>query len=424
MATPKKVAPKKVAPKKGAPKPAAPNPAARTGRTPSARVPSARGRTTVSAPRVWRRPPSRMAQGVGLVAGVLALAVGGVAAGIELEHRLITRNLVAARDEETDEDFFGLRSDGPVVLTPDGVALHTEVDERGPGVTDPDNLTLVFVHGYALSLDCWHFERLHYRGKIRQVLYDQRSHGRSGRSAPELCRVPQLAADLAQVLDEVAGDGPLVLIGHSMGGMTIMHLAQSHPEWFTDRVKGVALFSTSAGEMAEYSPIRGIPARAFPRIAKPLLTTLNRAPKLVEHTRKAGSDLGFVVTRRMSFGSDVPASYVQFMSDMLGETSLEVVADYFPAFGELDEFAAFETLSTVETAVVGGEDDVITPVNYTDRIVEMLPGADIRRLPDCGHMGIIEHGDIFNEVLDGLIARVRRNLRHGVRPAGTGGTAG
>ncbi len=361
-------------------------------------------------PKTWRRPPSKIAQGVGLVAGVLALAAGGVAAGIELEHRIITKRLQAEPDD--DEPFFSLRSDGPQITTPDGVVLHTEVDEVAEAEVDADDLTLVFVHGYALSLDCWHFQRKHYRGRVRSVFYDQRSHGRSGRSAPELCRVPQLAADLAQILDEVAGDGPVVLIGHSMGGMAIMHLAQSHPEWFTSRVGGVALFSTSAGEMAHYSPIRAIPGRAFSRIAEPLLATLNRVPTLVERGRRAGSDIGYVVTRRMSYGSDVPVSYVQFMSDMLGDTSLEVVADYYPAFSELDEFAAFQVLSTVETAVIGGEDDMITPVNYTDRIVELLPGADVRRLPDCGHMGIIEHAPIFNEVLDGLIVRVRRNLNH------------
>ena len=96
------------------------------------------------------------------------------------------------------------------MTTPDGVRLHTEVDELpADGGTSPagpdDDLTLVLVHGYALSLDCWHFQRKHFRNKIRIVLYDQRSHGRSGRSAGELCRVPQLAEDLLQVLDEVVG---------------------------------------------------------------------------------------------------------------------------------------------------------------------------------------------------------------------------
>jgi pimeloyl-ACP methyl ester carboxylesterase len=299
-----------------------------------------------------------------------------------------------------------------VVATPDGVVLHTEVDEadpRQPGFVD-DGLTLVFVHGYALSMDCWHFQRKHFRGVIRQVLYDQRSHGRSGRSEASRCRIPQLAEDLSQILDEVAGTGPVILVGHSMGSMTIMRLAQQHPEWFGDRVRGVALFSTSAGEMADHSPIKGIPGRSFHRIAEPMLATLNRLPELVEKSRKAGSDIGYVVTRRMSFGSDVPPSYVEFMSQMLGDMPLDVVADFYPAFSELDEFVAFRVLSRVEAAVVGGIDDVITPIRYTDKIIEHLPGAESLRLEECGHMGIIEHHVQFNQVLDQLVQRVRRHL--------------
>lgn len=364
--------------------------------------------------------PRGIAAGLGLFAGVAALAAGGVAAGLELERRVVAKRI---RPEVTDgdEDFFGLRSDGPTVRTPDGVLLHTEVDDLdvgvAPGAPAPgaparmdDDLTLVFVHGYALSLDCWHFQRKHFRGSVRQVLYDQRSHGRSGRSAPELCRIPQLADDLAQVLDEVVGDGPVVLVGHSMGAMAIMHLAQTRPEWFGTRVRGVALFSTSAGEMSDYSPIRGLPGRSFNRIAQPLMATLNRIPELVEKGRRAGSDLGYVVTRRMAYGSNVPVSYVEFMSEMLGDTPLEVVADYYPAFTELDEEKAFEVLGRVETAVIGGADDMITPVQHTQKIIEKLPGAEASILMECGHMGIIEHHPQFNQTLDHLLQRVRRHL--------------
>jgi pimeloyl-ACP methyl ester carboxylesterase len=295
------------------------------------------------------------------------------------------------------------------------VVLHTEVEEvataeaAGPEPAAAD-LTLVFVHGYALSLDCWHFQRKHYRGRIRQVLYDQRSHGRSSRSDPEGCRVPQLAEDLAQVIREVAGPGPLVLIGHSMGGMAIMHLARTRPELFGRQVLGVALFSTAAGEIADHSPIRGLPGRTFARIAEPLMASLNRIPELVEKGRRATTDLAYVVTRRMSFGSEVPVSYVEFMSDMLADTPLDVVADFYPGFAEVDEFAAFETLRRVETAVIGGEDDLITPITHTDRITELLPRADVRRLADCGHMGILEHAEVFNSVLDALLQRVWRRL--------------
>ena len=360
------------------------------------------------APTLTSSPAARrsgLSESFGLVAGVAALAAGGIAAGLELERRIVAKRLHRP-STDASEPFFSLRSPGPAVLTLDGVRLHTEVDEVAGFA--PEDITLVYVHGYALSLDCWHFQRKYFRGRMRQVLYDQRSHGRSGRSDPAHCRIPQLGDDLAQVLDEVVGDGPLILIGHSMGGMTIMALAQSRPEWFGSRVRGVALFSTSAGELADHSPITGLPGRAFARIAKPLMATLNRVPALVERGRRAGSDIGYVVTRRMAFGSDVPVSYVEFVSEMLGETPLEVVADFYPAFSELDAYHAFAVLDTVETAVIGGEDDMITPVAHTDRIIELLPDADVRRLPGCGHMGMIEHHDVFNEVVEALLYRVHQ----------------
>jgi pimeloyl-ACP methyl ester carboxylesterase len=346
----------------------------------------------------------RLAAGLGLVASVAALAAGGIAMGLELERRIVSKR-IGRSSQAAVENFFSLRSSGPDVLTPDGVVLHTEVDE-GPA----DDFTLVFVHGYGLNLDCWHFQRQHFRGQLRQVFYDQRSHGRSGRSEAELCRIPQLADDLYQVLQEVVGDTPVILIGHSMGGMTIMRLAQSRPELFGTRILGVALLCTSAGEIANHSPIRGIPGRTFHRIAEPLMAGLNRIPELVAQGRRAGSDLGYVVTRRLAFGPDVPPSYVDFASEMLAEIPLEVVADYFPAFEEVDEFRALEVISTVPTVVVGGEDDVITPIEHTARIIDLLPKAEAIRVENCGHLGMIEKHEVFDDALDRLIERVRADL--------------
>jgi pimeloyl-ACP methyl ester carboxylesterase len=346
----------------------------------------------------------RLAAGLGLVASFAALAAGGIAMGIELERRIVSKRI--GRSSAADvEEFFSLRSGGPDVLTPDGVVLHTEVDD-GPA----DDFTLLFVHGYGLNLDCWHFQRQHFRGQLRQIFYDHRSHGRSGRSEAELCRIPQLAEDLYQVLQEVVGETPVILIGHSMGGMTIMRLAQSRPDLFGTQILGVALLCTSAGEMASHSPIRGIPGRTFHRIAEPLMAGLNRIPELVAQGRRAGSDLGYVVTRRLAFGPDVPPSYVDFASEMLAEIPLEVVADYFPAFEEVDEFRALEVLSTVPTVVVGGEDDVITPIEHTARIIDLLPKAEAIRVENCGHLGMIEKHEVFDDALDRLIERVRADL--------------
>lgn len=350
----------------------------------------------------------------GLVGGALALAAGGVAAGLELEKRVISKR-IGVRAGFDAEPVRPLRSAGPTVRTPDGVRLHTEIDEVGPDGPDPDlgpdPPTLVWVHGYALNLDCWHFQRQHFRGRVRQVFYDQRSHGRSSRAAGSTCRVPQLAEDLRQVLAELTDDAPVVLVGHSMGGMTIMHLAVEYPELFGPQVTAVALFSTSAGEMAAVSPIRAVPGRAFARVAPPLLAGLNRIPELVERGRRASTDLSYVVTRRLAFGSDVPVRYVEFVSEMLGDIPLEVIADFYPTFAELDEYRAFEVLRRVPCAVVGGRDDAFTPIEHTEKIIKLLPQAVAVRVPQCGHLGLIEHHEVFSRAVDSLYVAVADQAR-------------
>ena len=350
---------------------------------------------------------SRLAQGIGLVTGIAALTAGAVATGWELERRVVGQKL-AKRRELPAEGFFTLRAPGPEVVTPDGVRLHVEVDEPDAGA-DPEAVTVVLVHGYVLSLHCWHFQRKHLRGSRKIVLYDQRSHGRSSRSKPRFCRISQLAKDLKRVLDATtAPDEKVVLIGHSMGGMTIQQFARQYPKLIGTKVVGAGLLATSSGNLAQHSIVPGISGELFPRLAQPILSVTNRVPALIERSRRVSTDVSFVITRRMGYGSQVPGEYVDFLSEMIAATPMEVVADFYPAFAEFDGRRAMPVLSRIETAVVGGEKDAIVPVEHTDRIIERLPGADSLIVPDSGHMGIIEHHEQYNEVLDHLIERAER----------------
>ena len=88
----------------------------------------------------------RLAAAFGLVTSVAALAAGGIAMGLELERRIVAKRITRTSVANL-EAFFSLRSEGLDVTMPDGVVLHTEVDEGAE-----DDLTLVYVHGYALNL--------------------------------------------------------------------------------------------------------------------------------------------------------------------------------------------------------------------------------------------------------------------------------
>lgn len=358
-----------------------------------------------------RRDNGRVAKGFGLITGIGALAAGAVAAGLELERRVITSRFLKTRPETGEkEPFFRLRAPGPEVTTPDGVKLHVEVDQPDPGVKP--GVTLVLVHGYVLSLHCWHFQRKHFRGRHKIVLYDQRSHGRSGRSEAKRCRVRQLARDLKLILDTTTDpDEPVVLLGHSMGGMAIQEFARRYPELIGTKVVGAGLIATSGGDMGNHSIVRGIPGELFPRIAEPLMAALNRIPTVVEKSRKASTDVAYVVTRRMGYGrDDVPGEYVDFLSEMISQTPLDVVADYYPAFAEFDGARGLEQLNRIETVVIGGEVDQIVPAEHSRRMLELLPGAESLIMPTSGHMGMIEHHEEHNRVLDHLIERAERHL--------------
>ena len=335
--------------------------------------------------------------------GVAAAAVGTVAAGV-VAGAFAEKRLVGGRRTGADDraGFGELRSDPVTVVADDGVALHAEIDEPA---TDTGEPTLVFVHGYALNLDCWHFQRQHFRGRRRLVFYDQRSHGRSARSAKDNATIDQLGHDLKSVLDQLVPEGPVVLIGHSMGGMTIMALADHHPELFGDRVVGVALVSTTAGGLKPHAALAPLlPNRLMGQITPRLVAGLARAPGLVDGARRAGSDIGFLATSKLAFGDEVPASYVEFVDEMLAQTSFEVLAEFFPNFDTLDKYAVLHAFERVPTVIICGDKDRLTSIGLSRKMASLVPGARLVECRGAGHMVILERSEQVNAALDEMVA--------------------
>ena len=348
----------------------------------------------------------------GLAAGAAGVAAAGAAADIVRRRREIGRRGV------DDTPFGSLRSRPTNVIASDGVPLHVEVDEvEAAGTPAPTarrgrrkapevpSLTVVFVHGFALNLDCWHFQRAAYRGLVRTVFYDQRSHGRSGRSTAHNSTIDQLGADLLTVLDAVAADGPVVLVGHSMGGMSIVALAEQQPELCGDRVVGVGLISTTAGGL---EPTRillpMVPAKLTGGVAHRAVRTLARGHRTVDGLRRAGRAVAQVITDQLAFGDQVPAAYVDFADAMLSDTPFEVVADFFPHFRSLDKFHAVESMSRVPTTVICGTADRITSIGHSRKLHDRIAGSTLLECEGAGHLVILERHDQVNAALDQLIS--------------------
>ncbi|MGP3928089.1 alpha/beta fold hydrolase [Streptomyces sp. 8N616] len=368
----------------------------------------------------WRR--------AGVVAGVAGAAIGvvaaGAAAGVAMERLTVGRSMreKARIALDTASPYGQLRGAPGRAVSDDGTELYYEIDEVEPdreaprrrrlfGRRRPAPVTVVFCHGYCLNQDSWHFQRSALRGAVRTVHWDQRSHGQSARGLAQAEGTPvsidQLGRDLKAVLDAAVPEGPVALVGHSMGGMTVMALAAHYPGYIRERVVGVALVGTSSGKLGEVNyglPVAGV--NAVRRFLPGVLKALGSQVDLVEKGRRATADLFAGLIKRYSFSSrDVDPAVARFAERMIESTPIDVVAEFYPAFQEHDKADALAAFRDLPVLVLAGTEDLVTPSSHSEAIAELLPDAELALVPDAGHLVMLEHPETVTDRLADLLAR-------------------
>ncbi|MFJ8248344.1 alpha/beta fold hydrolase [Streptomyces sp. NPDC094466] len=389
----------------------------------------------------WRR--------AGIAGAAIGVLAAGAAAGVAVERLTVGRGMrkKARLALDATGPYGSLRGTPGRAVADDGTELHYEIEEaeeaplpgeEGTGSSGtrrrrlfgrkaPAPVTVVFSHGYCLGQDSWHFQRAALRGLVRAVYWDQRSHGRSGRGRAQADGVPvgidQLGRDLKAVIDAAAPEGPLVLVGHSMGGMTMMALADQYPALIRDRVAAVALIGTSSGKLGEVDfglPVAGV--NAVRRVLPGVLKALGSQTELVEKGRRATADLFAGLIKRYSFGSrDVDPAVARFAERLIESTPIDVVAEFYPAFTEHDKSGALPAFRDVPVLILAGEKDLVTPSSHSEAIADVLPDAELVIVPDAGHLVMLEHPETVTDRLADLL--VRSGTVPGANVGGHGSTA-
>jgi pimeloyl-ACP methyl ester carboxylesterase len=294
------------------------------------------------------------------------------------------------------------------VRLPDGGRLHATVE--GP---DDAPVTLVLAHGWTLSQAAWDdvatllVPRVAH-GELRVIRYDQRGHGRSswGTNADELgeLSIDQLGDDLGVLLDQLGTEGPVVLGGHSMGGMTIMCLAAARPELFGDRVRGVALVSTSAGDL--HPEPRSTVERIRQRLTPGALTVALAGARVLEKLRQAvppAHRRHRKIVRDLLYGADATDEMVLAGAEIMHASTVRAFAVFLPALGEHDKRDELTALETVPVEILVGDSDKLTPTRHSRQMAEALPEASLHVVERTGHMLPQERPQLVTEAIGRLL---------------------
>ena len=287
----------------------------------------------------------------------------------------------------------------------DGALLHTTV-----AGSDTAPVTLVLAHGWTLSQAAWDDVAAELAeevaaGELRLVRYDQRGHGRSTWGAREPVSIDLLGEDLRHVLDRCAPEGPVVLGGHSMGGMTIMCLAAAHPDVIGERVRGVALVDTSAGDLRRVARTRA--QRLQQRLEPGVIAFALAQARLVERLRQLtppSSRRHQQMVRGLLYGADASDAIVLRGAEIMHASSVRAFAAFYPALGEHEKRDGLAALTRVPVEVLVGEEDELTPVRHSRRLAEVLPDAVLHVEPRCGHMLPQERPELVAASLRRLLA--------------------
>jgi len=241
---------------------------------------------------------------------------------------------------------------------------------------------LVFLHGIGGGHAAWD-RQVAYFGSRGYTTLAWDAPGYGGTQPVEPYSFGNVARTLESAIDRLSA-GPVVVVGHSMGGM----IAQEAYALFPQKFRALALTFTSpafGGNTSEFTQ-QFIDARI-----KPL--DLGRS--------MAEISAGLMQTMH---GSRSDPSGLMLAAQVMATVPPDTYRKAVAMLTTFDRRALLPQIA-VPTLVLSGSDDMVAPAKMMERMAQKIPGAEYVCLPGCGHLGPMDQPDAFNAALLAFLQR-------------------
>lgn len=271
---------------------------------------------------------------------------------------------------------------------------------------------LLFTHGWGMDSTYWNYAREDLADRFRLVFWDLPGLGRS--EAPNgVISLSNFAQDLRGLLDTL--DRPAVLIGHSIGGMTIQTLIRDHPQAHA-RIAGVVLLNTTYT-----NPLRTmIFAPVLLALQEPILEPLMRltilAHPLVWFSKWQSYLSGSThAALRLGFGKFVTRSQLGHAALLATRAPPAIEAKGDLAMLNWDATGALQHLRK-PVLVLGGDLDIVTKLEASVAIARHAPAGELRIVEGVNHMGPLERAEVYNEAIAAFALAIEPSATHDIVP--------
>ncbi|RJO76584.1 alpha/beta fold hydrolase [Nocardia panacis] len=275
-----------------------------------------------------------------------------------------------------------------------------------------DRPVIVLVHGWSCAIEYWNAQINAFGGQYRVIAYDQRGHGASEFGDSPLS-TDLLADDLADVLAAALRPGQrAVLVGHSLGGMTLQAWAGRYPERVARQALAVLLTNTAPDRLLAETTVVPLLNRPLPwGLRLPLPHRIGRLALSAPLLFPPLAPVRWVLARQV-MSLEASADARSFGQNIVRSCPALVRARFGALLAELDLGDAARNLVVPTTILAGSLDDMTPPV-HAERIAELLreAGSLVRyEVLRTGHLGNVEGYERFNEELSRVLAAVHRGV--------------
>jgi pimeloyl-ACP methyl ester carboxylesterase len=339
-------------------------------------------------------------------------ALAGAAAG-----RVVARRDGRREDPAAGDHLGSIRGEPRRIRGPRALDLYTE---WFPGKQEASG-TVILTHGYCLTEAVWHYQKRDLAGgSFGLATWDLPGHGASPSVGSGRLTLEVAVDALARVVEEL-GDGGVVLVGHSLGGVITLGYLVRHAESVRDRVRGIILISTPLQHFARAAagrwPGASLEARALGGVVQSVVES-----ELFDRVlaKDVGTEEMSALSYRLvrwGFGHQPSPTQVRFIRDVLASIPPEVRAETFRIMTGWDFTPHLPQLRLPTLVVIGSRDRLVNPAE-SRTLAEHLPRGRAVAFPDAGHAVFLERPNRFNREVQRFADRCLHRGA-GVRAAGS-----